>query len=535
MRQRNKKRTNRIRNLIFVCALSSIVLIVSTYAWFIGLQSVAFSSFDIEIAAADSLLLSVNGEDWSDTISITKDNLAEVSYSGHTNKWGGPDGIFPVSTIGDMDSDVSRMILFEMASLDKTTGGYRVMASRVLNNVKKTVNDVEVLNPEQDGYVTFDLFIRNFTGEQYLSELNVLDEESIYLTTDSEVKVANSGVQNTGIENSVRVAFTQIGRVSGETDTTTTEGAKIVTDISCTTDANVTGICRNAQIWEPNDKLHEDNAISWYETSCRQRTGANLRLVASYSANTDTCGEVADGTAYPTYVVTRDITSADNVDVYDGSAYNKYTGSFNSSESCTGADKVVPTDEPACTTAGGTWADGACTGTGEAYCEAIHGEYEFTRAPLQSYPFFTDTMKMLTGTARPTFMTLAPNSITKLRVYIYIEGQDIDNYDFAAVGRMIAVKFGFTKERFTEGDIGYDGPASDGVATVTFDTDGGTAVPDPQEVIVREKATEPTAPTKDGYTFAYWSIKGQQTPSEYDFDTEVLRDLSLIAIYTENE
>jgi hypothetical protein len=67
-------------------------------------------------------------------------------------------------------------------------------------------------------------------------------------------------------------------------------------------------------------------------------------------------------------------------------------------------------------------------------------------------------MKLLTGTDRPTFMTLEPNSITKLRVYIYIEGQDIDNYDFAQIGKMISIKFGFTKERFTEDDIDYNGP-----------------------------------------------------------------------------
>ena len=49
-------------------------------------------------------------------------------------------------------------------------------------------------------------------------------------------------------------------------------------------------------------------------------------------------------------------------------------------------------------------------------------------------------------------MTLAPNSITKVRVYVYIEGQDIDNYDFAQLGKSIQVNFGFTKERYTTDD-----------------------------------------------------------------------------------
>ena len=70
-------------------------------------------------------------------------------------------------------------------------------------------------------------------------------------------------------------------------------------------------------------------------------------------------------------------------------------------------------------------------------------------------------MKGLKGTQRPTFMTLAPNSITKLRVYIWIEGQDIDNYDFAQLGKQISINFGFTKERYEESDVGYDGPDTD--------------------------------------------------------------------------
>ena len=73
-------------------------------------------------------------------------------------------------------------------------------------------------------------------------------------------------------------------------------------------------------------------------------------------------------------------------------------------------------------------------------------------------------MKNKKSTNRQPFMTLAPNSITKVRVYIWLEGQDIDNYDFASLGKTIAINFGFTKERFTEDINGdntneYDGPA----------------------------------------------------------------------------
>ncbi len=390
MTKQNNKNIKRIRRLIIVTTLTAIAIATSTYAWFIGMRTVNVSSFDVEIASTDSLLLSLDGENWDTTVAISKLTYDTASYDENTNNWAGT-GLFPVSSVGAMDSTASRMKLFEKASLTTTAGGYRLMASRVHN--------YESGNSEQNGYVVFDLFIKNFSGTQYLDALNVLDEEAIYLTVDSEVTVAESGVANTGIENSVRVAFAQIGRVAGtETDVDT------ITGISCTSDDDVRGICRTAQIWEPNDKEHVNNAISWYDTSCLNRTGVDVTKTASYTGD---CGQVIDGFAYPTYAVTDDIASSDNVDIYDGSAYNGYAAS----------------------------------------------------APLlTAYNYFTDTEKLLTGTTRPTFMTLAPNSITKVRVYIYIEGQDIDNYDFASIGKMISVKFGFTKERYTEDDIDYNGP-----------------------------------------------------------------------------
>ena len=79
-------------------------------------------------------------------------------------------------------------------------------------------------------------------------------------------------------------------------------------------------------------------------------------------------------------------------------------------------------------------------------------------AKLVEFPYFTDTMKNIAGADRPEFMTLAPNSITKVRVYVWIEGQDIDNYDFAQLGKEISIKFGFTKERYYGEDVDHEGP-----------------------------------------------------------------------------
>ncbi|MDD3187233.1 MAG: DUF5011 domain-containing protein [Bacilli bacterium] len=434
--QNENTNSKRIRSMIIVCTLTAIVLSVSTYAWFVGMRTVNVSSFDVQIASTDSLLLSLDGSSWDTTVNISSDTYNTASYVGNTNNWGGR-GLIPVSSIGELDSAVSRMKLFEKASLTTTPGGYRLMASRVNNYANG--------DPEQDGYVVFDLFVRNFSGNQYIQALNEADEEAIYLTIESAVIVADGGVANTGIENSVRVAFAQIGRVSGFT----TE-AGTITGITCTSDASVTGICRTAQIWEPNDRDHVSNAISWYDTSCLARTGTDVTLDASYAGD---CGTVIDGLAYPTYAVKEDIASSDNVDIYDGAAYNGYFPELEEDQM------------------------------------------------LYAYPYFTDSMKLLTGTERPTFMTLSPNSITKVRIYIYIEGQDVDNYDYASIGKKISVNFGFTKERYTEDDTNYDGPdlnEGDGPAAADTTDPVITLLGDnPMTVVVGNEYVEPGATATD--------------------------------------
>ena len=420
MAKRNKKQTRKLRNLVLLCALCAVVLTVSTYAWFIGMKTVNVSTFDIDIATTEGLFLSMNGKDWSYQL----DAAGSTAYEGNTNTWA-EDGLIPMSTVGDMDSTASRMKLFEKASLTTTRGGYRLLTSRVGNYA--TAEDGSFYQGE--GYVAFDLFIKNLSGNEYYTTNEPLNEEAIYLTTNSKVTVAAGGVKNTGIENSVRVAFAQIGRVKADT----TEVSNI-TGITCSDveagdgQVQVTGICRSAQIWEPNDTKHVQNAINWYETSClaRKEDGTDVTKDESYDiAKTTNCGTVVDGTANKTYAVSRAITVRDNVDVYDGDTLNSYTA--NSVDYKT---VYAPAEDKS--------------------------EYK-----LVDFPYFTDTMKDLKGMERPQFMTLAPKSITKVRVYVYIEGQDVDNYDFASLGAKISINFGFTKERYTETDVNYKGPSTD--------------------------------------------------------------------------
>ncbi len=434
MRNKSKK-TKKVQNILIFAGFSAIILIVSTYAWFIGLQEVTVSEFQVEIASTDNLLISLNGLEWGETVTLNEgtwtaydDAAATPSqvYDGHTNSWGG-NGLKPISTVGTVDATSSTMELFERGSYTHTGGGFRLVADRLANNVEETA-DSGIYN-EVDGYVAFDLFIKNFTGAQYIEEYNPADEEDIYLLTDSGVAVAEAGTTNAdgddlgyigaashGIENSVRIAFAQIGRVNG-----TSEDGSLIGGISCTTGGGVTSICNDAVIYEPNERKHETNAITWFNTYCDNRSAdaAGASVYTNDQCNVSTPdtgadGDFTDGNVEPgyttfandleldTWAVSAPINSAARFDIYDG--HNTF--------------------------------DPVAAGTS-----------------VENVETFTDAEKMIAGNDRPAFMTLAPNSITKIRVYVYLEGNDLDNMDLATEGKQILVNFGFTKQKFTEADF----------------------------------------------------------------------------------
>lgn len=62
--------------------------------------------------------------------------------------------------------------------------------------------------------------------------------------------------------------------------------------------------------------------------------------------------------------------------------------------------------------------------------------------------------------------------------------------------------------------------------TVTFNADGGTLAGEATVQVKKGKTiSEPTAPTRDGYTFAGW-YNGE---TKYDFSSKVTSDITLVA------
>ena len=161
-----KRKVRKIFFLFLVIAITSVVLIVETYAWFVGTSTVSTDVFTINVTGAQGLELSLDGKTWySDSNKLTISQAAittdlSSTYSTNTNKW--PiGGLYPVSSSGHFDLSVSRLIFYEKASLAATEGGFRLIANRVDNYTSNN----DVLVSEAEGYVAFDLFIRNGMGD----------------------------------------------------------------------------------------------------------------------------------------------------------------------------------------------------------------------------------------------------------------------------------------------------------------------------------------------------------------------------------
>jgi len=396
----SKRKKTKIFFLIVVIAVTAVILIVETYAWFVGLSTVNTNSFNINVSTGGGLEISLDGEHWkkdNDVLNISESTITATSgtgdhaYQGNTNKWTGAKGLVPVSSSGTLDTTTGRLKFFEKSSLSSTAGGYKLIASQVDNSTQ-----------EADGYVAFDLFIRNGTDNVYEnSNYDSAAAENVYLKKNSSATV--NGSSNYGAANSVRVGFFFLAGMKAYN--ASVEQIRALSCSSVTDPANnIRKLCPNElsqrtiwwNIWEPNNNSHVQNAVIYFNQSCKKRDAST----GEYLSNS--CGSLTTSTAVNTYAVFKSITNSDNVDIYDG--LNEYTANtYNSSSN----------------------PDGKL--------------YRQTTYKINSSSTYTYNNQLF---------RLAGNSITKVRVYIWLEGQDIDNYDIITKNSNIIINFGLTKDMY---------------------------------------------------------------------------------------
>ena len=412
-KQKNSRR--RLNSLILLVAFTAIMLIVSTYAWFSTQKNVSLSGLEGTVKVAEGLKISLDATRWVNGIDFkdfTEQTFIDTYVPGATlehpyqypdpKKSDGtkiaatnvlPDELLPVSTTGAGD-DIS----------DKTMAMYEgtnVNGNQLYNITKKT-------EEKASGYYAIDLFLQN-------SSKATVTVDPLQLQAGSTLTLKSSTKNTTGLQNTVRVALVQYANSNDEkVKVDSTPSAEDI--IAETTNTAIDSVA----IWEPNANAHvqyivdSNNNVTWKKADV---TGENNPLkdddifkAITWQTN-DAEKKIKFGltSQVPTYALTaacltnKELTGTD-VDAEKGSIADIYNWGASASSSLAKQYTLQTT------TAG------------------IDVDKAFVSATDGSSPF-----------------QIPGGQYVRMRMYIWLEGQDVDCTNYASLGGGIKIDFGFSK------------------------------------------------------------------------------------------
>lgn len=402
MQKRTKESTKRLNSLILLIAFTAILLIISTYAWFTTQKNVQISNLSGLVNVAEGMEISLDAQNWFGTIDLSKAKLVSTqveppegfeyetyedgtdTYSYvNTNVMPDVKGLLPVSSIGEIDGK----------QISMTTGKYG--GGNSLSSVKTFTSDVPDVDQPANGYFAFDLFIKNTNSDPYTGAF----DQKIALTDASSLTahafVENEGLENEvsfdgsiyGVQNTMRVAM---ALSSGTVPATTSSQAVIINGTDATLDS--------VTIWEPNADSHVVNVI---DNFCGDKSSVHI----STDNNNEPSGaptwfKFADGARFFTFGVPKQtgITSIPNT-------YNWVTADDNPVK-----------------------------------------QQNTVQTPADSSNMYITKLTLADEARKTNEFAIAKNAINKIRIYVWMEGQDADTINYASYGHGINLNLGFMRD-----------------------------------------------------------------------------------------
>ena len=394
------KRNSELKAIFFIILVAAALFIVSTYAWFTTQRNISITNLSGTVEVADGLEVSLNAKNWSSQIvlgteegnyNITDSSTDYGPYVGHRNLM--PSEMLPVSTLGLVETETMSDLLMYRG---KVTNSITLNEIVAMDETKTT----DINDPQFPGYIAFDIFLKN-TSRRDVAEV-------LQLNYDSSLQITEADKSVTGLQNTARVAFARYGSVeadgtwSGVSDSSVIDQATILKETGAVLEESDTPVyITDVAIWEPNSNDHvqyivdNNNKLTW--------SPEDEKLYAKE--------ELSDGsngfgltTKMPTYALTSAAVGQQINDIYDWSGTN----------STTLQEQVTL----------------QTTKTGNS-------DYSISEG-VQNLISTSDS----TGA---TLLTIAPNSIIRLRVYVWLEGQDVDCINYASHGGGITLNIGLVK------------------------------------------------------------------------------------------
>ena len=418
-KQKNSRR--RLNSLILLVAFTAIMLIVSTYAWFSTQKNVSLSGLEGTVKVAEGLQISLDAKTWKNGIdfkNFTEQAFIDAYVPGATleNPYKYPNtddatkAETPLLTAKNILPDELLPVSTTGAGEDITGANAKTMAMYNGENINgnQLVSITKMAEEKKSGYYAIDLFLQN-------SSKSTVEFDPLQLQAGSVLTVKSTTKQTTGLQNTARVALVQY-KNSNDAKVKVDSTPSTADIIAGTTNTDIASVA----IWEPNANAHvqyivdTNNNVTWKKAdvtgdSNPLKDDDSFKAVSWQGSDTEKKIKFGLTSQVPTYALTaasltnKELTGPD-IDASKGSIADIYNWGDDASSSLKKQNVLQTTTD------------------------GINKDKAFVSATDGSSPF-----------------QIPGGQYVRMRMYIWLEGQDVDCTNYASLGGGIKIDFGFSK------------------------------------------------------------------------------------------
>ena len=310
-------------------------------------------------------------------------SIIDNAYTGHHNL--SPSEMLPVSTLGLVSGQISDL---------------KMLRGKVTNSTVTSLENVEVMDETQTnpaksdypGYFAFDIFLKNDSKD-------TSHDDILQLNYDSSLELLDSSKATTGLQNTARVAFV---KYDGTSDTVADQ-ATILKETAGIGVGAATSYISDVAIWEPNANAHADyivdnnNKVKWSASDATAYATKTLKDGKTKGFDTNT--------QLPTYALKESSIGESVTDIY------KWDGS---------EEKLAKQN-------------------------TLQTKLTTKASTDEGYALEDGVQNLVSTSDGTTEFGIAPSKVCRIRIYVWLEGQDVDCINWASHGGGIKVNIGLVK------------------------------------------------------------------------------------------
>ena len=383
MKEKNNKnkKKSEMNAMFFIILIALVMFIISTYAWFSTQKDVSITNLTGTVEVAEGLEISLDAKTWANSLVLGSDTEDGLSIT--ENAYPGNKNISPSEML-----PVSTLGVVSGNQTDLKMLRGKIEDSKKLSDIKSMIETES--NPQSStfpGYFAFDVFLKN-------SSKDASKDDELQLNYNSSLEILEADKKTTGLQNTARIGLA----LYNGTTSTTAEQDEILKQTANIGVGSSAAYITNVAIWEPNSSDHVDyivannNKVTW--------SSADTAKYATKKLDNGSNGFDVN-TQLPTYALKDSSIGATIPDIYK-------------------------------------W-DGSETNIQKQYT------LQTTKKADEDYTVKEGVQNLVSTTDGSTKFTIPADKICRLRVYLWLEGQDVDCINYASHGGGIKVNLGLVK------------------------------------------------------------------------------------------